>query len=100
MEHVEECVESAKHKEKNNSGKHPCPCCGCLTYPVVPAKEAGFICPVCFWENDLYIKNEEEPSDANKGLTLKEAKRNYLDWGASDLKLKKYVRKPLPDEIP
>lgn len=37
------------------ASKYKCPCCDYYTYPV-PTKEAvGFICPVCFWENDIFI---------------------------------------------
>jgi len=70
------------NQEKNL--KHKCLCCGQYTLPV-PAKEAtAFICPVCWWENDVFIKNDNEPSDENHGLTLKEAKKNYKKFGRCD----------------
>lgn len=34
--------------------KYPCPCCGNLTLPVKPEDAVAFICPVCFWENDVF----------------------------------------------
>ncbi|MDR7813872.1 CPCC family cysteine-rich protein [Lacrimispora sp.] len=52
--------------------RYKCPCCDYYTYPV-PTKEAvGFICPVCFWEN--------EPSDCNHGLTILEGRSNYKKY--------------------
>ncbi len=59
------------------ASKYKCPCCDYYTYPV-PTKEAvGFICPVCFWENDVFISTENESSDCNHGLTILEGRSNY-----------------------
>ena len=52
--------------------KYPCPCCGFLTYNVPADEDCGYICPVCFWENDPFITSDNEPSDSNHGITLKE----------------------------
>ena len=80
--------------------EYPCPCCGNITLPV-PAEEAiAYICPVCFWENDVFITSDDERSDENHGLTLNEARANYKKFGASDKKFIKYVRKATADEIP
>lgn len=35
--------------------KYPCPCCGYLTYPVPREDAIAYICPVCFWENDVFV---------------------------------------------
>ena len=32
--------------------------------------DCGYICPVCFWENDPFIASDNEPSDSNHGLSL------------------------------
>ena len=29
---------------------YPCPCCGCLTFPVPREEAIAYICPVCFGE--------------------------------------------------
>ena len=36
-------------------GKYRCPCCGYFTYNVPANEDCGYICPVCFWENDPFI---------------------------------------------
>jgi hypothetical protein len=54
--------------------------------------DGGYICPVCFWENDPLA------SDSNHGISLNEAKENFLLFGASDKRLIRYVRKPTEDE--
>jgi len=38
----------------------------------------AFICPVCFWEINLFIKSEDESSDQNHDLTLDQAREKIL----------------------
>ena len=66
--------------------KYQCPCCGYFTYHV------------CFWENDPFITFDSEPSDSNHGMTLKEAKDNFLQFGACDKEMLCHVRKPRDNE--
>lgn len=80
-------------------GIYPCPCCGNLTYPVPVEEAVAYICPVCFWENDVFISSDTEPSDENSGMTLRQARENYQQMGACAEWLLPYVRKPQPDEI-
>lgn len=74
-------------------GKSKCPCCGFLTIPNNGDANA-YICPVCMWEIDLFIKSDDEPSDLNNGLSLKEATNNYKKFGAVLKRLKEYCREP------
>lgn len=66
--------------------KYQCPCCGYFTYNVPANEDCGYICPVCFWENDPFIASDNEPSDSNHGITLKEAKFNFSKFGACEKK--------------
>lgn len=79
-------------------GVYPCPCCGYRTFPVPKEEAIAYICPVCFWENDVFIKSDNEPSDENHGMTLNEGRSNYKSFGACSPKMLPYVRKPRPDE--
>ena len=82
-------------------GKYPCPCCSCITFPVPWEEAVAFICPVCFWENDLFLSREDEPSDENHGLTLAQADRLYTiarASGTSDPEMDELYR--LADEWP
>lgn len=64
---------------------YKCLCCGNETLPV-PAEEAiAYICPVCWWENDVFLKSPDEPSDENHGMTLLEAHENYMKYGICDI---------------
>ena len=64
---------------------YKCLCCGNETLPV-PAEEAiAYICPVCWWENDVFLKSPDESSDENHGMTLLEAHENYIKYGICDI---------------
>ena len=55
---------------------------------------------VAGFENDPFITSDSDPSDLNHGITLNEAKNNYLDleFGACERKMLRYVRPPESDE--
>ena len=84
----------------NKYQKSECPCCGYLTIPASGKDSvcAGYICPVCYWEIDVFISSENERSDQNAGLTLLQAQLNYRSFGACDEKMLQYVRKPYDSE--
>lgn len=58
------------------------------------------LCPVCWWDDD-----GQDDSDAhvvrktvNGTLSLSDARRNYLRFGASDAKFVEKVREPQAEE--
>ncbi|WFD08681.1 CPCC family cysteine-rich protein [Tepidibacter hydrothermalis] len=78
-----------------------CPCCGNYTFSIGTEKNVylcGSICPVCYWEIDPFVSDDEEPSDSNHGLSLKQAKENYKTFGACIERLVQYVRKANDNE--
>lgn len=77
---------------------YQCPCCKNYTFPVPPDCAIAFICPVCYWENDVFIKSFDEPSDENGGITLLQARENYLKFGAARERLIKFTRPPTQEE--
>ena len=79
--------------------KYPCPCCGYLTYPVPREEAIAYICPVCFWENDVFVTSDDEPSDENHGSSLRKARENYRSFCACARTMLRYVREPKPEEI-
>ena len=58
--------------------------------------QAGSI-PAAIRDNLLDCYNDE-PSDSNHGITLNEAKFNYLRFGACEEGMLRYVRPPQNDE--
>ena len=81
-------------------GKYPCPCCGFKTLPVPKEDALDYICPVCFWENDVFTPGEDQPSDENRGMTLSEGRAAYRSLGAVCPEFLPHVRPPLPAELP
>lgn len=86
--------------ENRIKGGYPCPCCGYLTFPVPQNDAMAYVCPVCFWENDVFLTGEDEPSDENHGMTLTEARKNFQAFGACSEDMRIYVRKPELEEYP
>lgn len=78
--------------------KYECPCCGFYTFDEKPNGSYD-ICPVCFWEDDLIqLENIEYEGGANK-VSLVQARRNFLVFGACEEDMKKYVRRPTEEEF-
>ncbi len=78
--------------------KYPCPCCGYYTFPVPADQAVAYICPVCCWENDVFVESDDEPSDENHGLTLNEGRENFKKYTVCDLRRKQYIRPPTEEE--
>ena len=95
----DDCIHEDRALEAQEpKGKYPCPCCLYITLPNRPENAAAYICPVCFWEIDPFLASEDEPSDQNHGLSLKQARENYRSFGAVTRNLKKDCRPPLQSE--
>ncbi len=77
--------------------KFACPCCGFLTLEEEPPGTHG-ICPVCGWEDDLVQFKDPTHWGAN-GVSLVEARQNFLRYGVSEEKYRSEVRRPLPEEV-
>lgn len=79
--------------------QHSCPCCGFLTLPE-PPPGTFYICPVCRWEDDnIQFRDIDYDGGANH-VSLRQARENYRVLGASEQRLLRYVRPPLPEERP
>jgi rubredoxin len=77
--------------------KYECPCCGNITFDEKPPGTYD-ICPVCFWEDDpVQFLNPDYIGGANK-VSLKQAKINYLKFGASSEEFINKVRPPTRSE--
>jgi hypothetical protein len=70
--------------------KTTCPCCG---YKTLNSDGNYDICPICFWEDDPFQKENEYDLGANQ-IPLIEAQQNYITYGACEKRVLKNVRKP------
>lgn len=70
--------------------KYTCPCCG---YKTMDSDGNYDICPICYWEDDPFQKENEYDLGANK-IPLIEAQKNYIKYGACEKIYLKNIRKP------
>ena len=97
--HLPEYGLTEQHEVVPVLGDTPCPCCGSITIPN-GGDALAYICPVCLWEVDLFIRSEDEPSDQNHGLTLNQCRENYRSCGAVLPRLVNHSRPAQKDELP
>lgn len=75
-----------------------CPCCNCLTFEALP--NGSFeICPVCGWEDDNVQNDDPDYEGGANGISLNQARKNFLKFGAKTNEYTKHVRNPFEEEI-
>ena len=77
--------------------KYQCNCCGFRTLTVSNGYE---VCPVCFWEDDPVQNEDPQNSGGANSLSLEQARRNYIEMGASQREFLNKIRPPTPEEMP
>ena len=78
------------------ASQHPCPCWGYLVFDEPPGSYD--ICPICFWEDDIYQLRFASRGGGANHVSLLEGQKNYLSFGACEQRMKEFVRPPLPNE--
>ncbi|HEX9061627.1 MAG TPA: glycosyltransferase, partial [Clostridia bacterium] len=73
--------------------KYKCPCCGYRTLKISPPK-TDEVCEICSWEYDFLQLCSPDDKDGANEVSLNEARRNFVEFGASDIRYKYVVRKP------
>ena len=69
--------------------REQCPCCD---YISLPERGTYLICPICFWEDDGQDIDElDERSGPNHGITLREGRQNFQEYGVCEKEMIKYV---------
>lgn len=69
---------------------YTCPCCG---YKTLEEEHEYNICPICYWEDDWYQFINVDSTGANS-VSLRKAQKNYLEFGACEQSVLKFVRLP------
>lgn len=78
--------------------KYTCPCCGYKTLPEEPS-DTFYICEICGWEDDgVQFYNPDIEGGANE-VSLKQAQKNFIKFGASEERFVENVRKPNEEDI-
>ncbi|MBQ0992162.1 hypothetical protein PSH03_001347 [Micromonospora sp. PSH03] len=78
--------------------RHACPCCGYLT---LLSRGWHEVCPVCGWDDDGQDDHDaSELRGAPNKVSLADARKNFLEFGASERRRMQRVRPPRDDERP
>lgn len=78
--------------------KYKCPCCGYYTFDERPNGKYD-ICKVCFWEDDPIQLDDPSYEGGANHVSLLQAQKNYLEFGACEREMIPHVRKPQKDEL-
>ncbi len=78
------------------TGLWRCNCCGYYTVDRYPAR--CDICPVCYWQDDKAGEQYPNKVIGPNHVALNQARKNYLEFGASEKEWIPHVRKPNKDE--
>ncbi|CAI3676883.1 Membrane protein [Clostridium neonatale] len=73
-----------------------CPCCGYIT---LESEHEYDICPICFWEDDWIQFEEVDLQDGANKVSLRQAQKNYIEFGACEKEMLCHVRKPTVYDI-
>ena len=76
--------------------KYACPCCG---YRTLEEEGMYLICPVCFWEDDPSQSGRPDFDGGPNRVSLREAQKNFREFGACEKEMVKNVRKPTKKDI-
>lgn len=78
--------------------KFTCACCG---YKTLTEKPPGTyeICKICFWEDDVVQYEDPFYRGGANHVSLYEAQRNFIEFGACERDMKKHVREPNENDV-
>ena len=77
--------------------RYECPCCGYFTFENKPDGNYD-ICPVCFWEDDPCAYEDFDEECCCNGVSLNQARRNFLEFGACCKEMVPNVKKNLSEK--
>ncbi|MEH2138375.1 DUF6714 family protein [Nostoc sp.] len=87
------------NKNMHTEELYPCPCCG---YKTLDTKPPGtyLLCPICFWEDDGETIDSYGCSWVGSNqVSLRQAQRNYIAFGACEPEWLDYVRSPRDNDL-
>ncbi|MCT4596518.1 MAG: CPCC family cysteine-rich protein [Vallitalea sp.] len=73
-----------------------CPCCG---YKSLEDGSIYDICEICFWEDDIVQFNNPSYEGGTNRVSLRQAQKNFIDFGACDTDCLDCVRKPTEKDV-
>ncbi|MCU5433057.1 CPCC family cysteine-rich protein [Bacillus mobilis] len=78
--------------------KYTCPCCG---YKTLEEESTGTyeICNICYWEDDEVQFNDLDFEGGANEVSLRQAQKNFITFGACEEAFVKSVRKPTSEDV-
>lgn len=77
------------YEPEDSTPREQCPCCD---YISLPERGNYLICPICFWEDDGQDIDELDVSSGpNHGITLRQGRTNFVEFGACEKEMVKHV---------
>lgn len=77
------------HEPADPKPRYQCPCCD---YISLPERGDYLVCRICFWEDDGQdIDQLDEKSGPNHGITLREGRANFAEFGACEREMLQHV---------
>ena len=76
--------------------KRPCPCCGYLVYWGAAGGHES--CPICAWNDDFVQLRFPRDDGGDNVVSLIQAQRNFVLYGAKDRDSISFARKPMSGE--
>ena len=73
-----------------------CPCCGYEVFEEPPASYS--ICPICFWEDDVFQLYYPLQGGGLNRASLVEAQVSFVQFGACERNMAKNVRGPTKED--
>lgn len=77
---------------------YKCPCCGYYTFKHLPIGELD-ICPVCCWFDDIECLGDLDSANASLGVSLRQARKNFIVNRACKEEFVSEVRLPRETEL-
>lgn len=71
-----------------------CFCCGHKSI-----EDLFDICPICFWEKDIFQEENIYDNGGPNSVSLVNARENYQAYGACEKEFIKFVRRPIEGEF-
>lgn len=74
-----------------------CQCCG---YNIISSPPISFeICEICFWQNDAFQNENPNDSGGPNNISLIQARKNFIQFGACEVEMIVVVRKTYDSEF-
>lgn len=74
--------------------KFTCKCCGYKTLGEYLKNGTYEICKICYWEDDGAQNNDPDQAGGANEPSLREAQKNFIEFGCSEKRFLSYVRPP------